>query len=83
MKSSKPDPLGPYATPEELSRGRRRAAVHLAIAVVALGLAILADRAIGDNRLVQTYLLAGGLYLLAGLGPVIRMSRTPELEPAD
>jgi hypothetical protein len=83
MSSTKPDPLGPYATPEELSRGRRRAAVHLAIAVAALCLALVADRAVGDPRLVQTYLLAAILFLLTGLGPVIRISRTQEPEPAD
>jgi hypothetical protein len=83
MSSPRRDPLGPYTSPEELARGKRRAVVHLLVAVVALSLAVVASRAVADERLTQTYLLAGGLYLLAGLGPVIRISRTPEFERAD
>lgn len=83
MSRSKHDPLGPYSSPEELARGKRRAVVHLLVAAVALSLAVVASRAVGDERLVHTYLLAGGLYLVAALGPVIRISRTPEFERAD
>ncbi|UMG91907.1 hypothetical protein [Nocardioides sp. TF02-7] len=76
-------PLGPYRSPEELARGRRRALVHLLVAVAALGLALVAHRAVGDDQLVRTYVLAGGLFLLGALGPMIRMSRTEGSGGAD
>jgi len=79
----KTDPFGPYATQEELAKGKRRAVVNLLVAAVALSLAVVADRAVGDDRLVHTYLLAGGLYLVAGLGPALRVSRTGEFERVD
>lgn len=80
---SKPDPFGPYATPEELAQGKRRALVNLLVAASALVLSVVAHRTVGDGRLVSTYLLAGGLFLAAGIGPLVRVTRTGEFEPVD
>lgn len=79
----KPDPFGPFETPEELARGRRRAAINLLVAAVASCLAVVAHRTVGDARLVQTYLLAGALFLAAGIGALVRLSRTGEFEKID
>jgi hypothetical protein len=81
--SRTPDPFAPYATPEELARGRRRAALMLVVGAAALVLAIVARRYVDDVRLVRTYLLAGGLHLVAAIGPIVRISRTGEFEPVD
>jgi hypothetical protein len=81
--SSKPDPLGPYATPEELAKGRRRAALMLVVGAAALVLAVVARRYVDDETLVRTYVLAGALHLVAAIGPIVRISRTAEFEHAD
>lgn len=80
---SKPDPFGPYRTPDELAQGKRRAVVNLLVAAVALSLSVVAHRAVGDDRLVSTYLLAGGLFLAAGIGPLVRIGRTGTFERVD
>ncbi|MFC5728196.1 MULTISPECIES: hypothetical protein [Nocardioides] len=80
MSPTKPDPFGPYPSPEELARGKRRAAVNLLVAAVAATLAVVAHRAVGDPRLVQTYLVAALLFLGAGLGPLVRVTRTGDFE---
>ena len=72
--------LGPYATPEDLVRGKRRFAISLAVAAAAFVLAIVADRVVGDAQLVRVYLVAGGLHLVAAIGLAVRISRTGELE---
>ena len=81
--NNKTDPFGPYRTPDELAKGKRRAVINFLVAAVALAMSVVANRAVGDDRLVSTYLLAGGLYLVAGIGPAIRASRTPEFERVD
>ena len=81
--SRKPDPLGPYATPEELAKGTRRAALMLVIGAAALVLAVVARRYVDDEALVRTYLVAGALHLLAGIGLMVRISRTGDLERAE
>ena len=81
--SRKTDPLGPYATPEELAKGRRRAALFLVIGAAALVLAVVARRYVDDANLVRTYVLAGGLHLAAAIGPIVRISRTGEFERVD
>lgn len=83
MSTPKPDPFGPYATPEELARGKRRAVVNLLVAAVAASLAVVAHRAVGDPRLVQTYLVAAALFLGAGVGPLVRVTRTGAFERVD
>jgi hypothetical protein len=80
---SKPDPFGPYRSAEELAQGKRRAVVNLLVAAVALSLSVVAHRSVGDSRLVSTYLLAGALFLAAGIGPLVRVSRTGEFERVD
>lgn len=81
--SRKPDPLGPYATPEELARGQRRATLMLVIGAAALVLAVVARRYVHDEALVRTYLFAGGLHLLAAVGLIFRISRTGDFERVD
>ena len=81
--SSKPDPLGPYASPEELAKGQRRAALMLVIGAAALVLAVVARRYVDDEALVRTYLVAGGMHLLAAVGLMIRISRTGDFERAE
>lgn len=83
MRTTKPDPFGPYPTPEELAKGKRRAMVNLLVAAVAASLAVVAHRAVGDPRLVQTYLVAAALFLGAGIGPLVRVTRTGEFERAE
>ncbi|WP_435772019.1 hypothetical protein [Nocardioides sp. SYSU DS0651] len=80
---SKPDPFGPYLTPEDLAKGKRRALLNLVVAAVAFSLSLVAHRLVGDDRLVSTYLLAGGLFLVAGIGPLLRVTRTGQFEPVD
>ena len=80
---SKPDPFGPYQSPDELAQGKKRAAINLLVAAVALSLSVVAHRVVGDGRLVSTYLLAGGLFLAAGIGPLVRIGRTGAFEHAD
>jgi len=80
MSTITPSRLGPYATRDELAKGRRTAIWSIAVAVVAVGLAVLASRTVEDQRLVTVYLLAGALHFVAALGPSIRWSRTPDFD---
>ena len=80
---SKPDPFGPYPSPEELTKGKRRAAINLFVAAVALSLSVVAHRITGNPDLVSTYLLAGAMFLAAGVGPLVRVTRTGAFEPVD
>lgn len=81
--SSTPAPFRPYADRRELARGRRNFALNLAVAVAAAVLAVVADRTVGDPRLVQMYVVGAVLYLVASLGPAIRWSNTPSFDTAD
>jgi hypothetical protein len=76
--SATTDPLGPYPTPAELARGKRRVAAGLAVGVLAVVLSVVASRTVGDERLVVVYLVAGALHLVAAVGASIRWSRTPD-----
>lgn len=76
-------PFGPYPTPEELEKGRRRTAVYLATGVAAALLALVASRTVPDDMLVRVYVLAAVLNLVAGLGAAIRWSNTPAFETSD
>jgi hypoxanthine-guanine phosphoribosyltransferase len=83
MSTTTPNRFGPYATREELLKGKRKAVLSLAIAVSAVALAILASRTVEDSRLVVVYLLAGGMHFAASVAASIRWSRTPEFDRAD
>ena len=78
-----PNPFGPYATREELLKGKRKAVLSLVVAVLAVALAIVASRAAGDPRLMVVYLLAGGMHFAASVAASIRWSRTPEFDAVD
>lgn len=80
---SRRDAFAPYATDAELSRGRRRMLVYLAIAVAAAVLAMVAEREVGDSRLVTVYVVAAVMHLVSALAAAIRWSRTTALQPAD
>lgn len=73
-------PFRPYATCDELARGRRQAVLNVVISLAASSLAVVAHRSVGDSRLVQMYVVAAVLYLVASLGPAIRWSNTPDLD---
>ncbi len=81
--SWKSDAFSPYSSPEELAQGQRRAVLWLLIGAAALVLAFVARQYVEDVRLVRTYLVAGALHLAAAVGPMLRISRTGEFEPAD
>lgn len=79
----KSDAFSPYASPEELAQGQRRAVLWLVIGAAALVLAFVARQYVEDVRLVRTYLVAGALHVLAAVGPLVRISRTGEFQRAD
>jgi hypothetical protein len=76
--STSATPFGPYPTPEELARGKRKVLVSLTVTVCAVALSALASRTTDDGRLVIVYLAAAALHLAAGLAASIRWSRTPD-----
>lgn len=80
MSTTTPNPFGPYATPDELARGKRKTIVSLAVAVIAVALSVVAGRTVDDTRLVTVYLLAGALHLAACLAAAVRWSRTPDFD---
>lgn len=82
MASTTP-PFRPYADRRELAKGQRTFAFNLTVAVAAAVLAVVAHRMVGDARLVQMYVVAAVLYLVASLGPAIRWSNTPSFDAAD
>ena len=82
MSTTTPNAFGPYDTPGELARGKRKAILSLAVAVAAVVLSVVASRTVDDGRLVLVYLLAGGLHLAASVCASIRWSRTPEFDDA-
>lgn len=83
MSTTTPNAFGPYATPAELAKGKRKALVSLLVAVVAVVLSVIAARTVSDERLVVAYLLAGGLHFAACLSASVRWSRTPDFDAAD
>jgi hypothetical protein len=80
MRTTSPHHFGPYATPEELLEGKRRAVLCLVVALLAVALAIVASRTVGQPRLVVVYLTAGGMHFAASLAASLRWSRTPEFD---
>lgn len=83
MSTTTPSRFGPYSTREELLKGKRKAALSLAIALAAVALAVFASRTVEDSRLVVVYLLAGGMHFAASVAASIRWSRTPEFDAVD
>jgi hypothetical protein len=80
MSSTTPNAFGPYSTPTELAKGKRKVVVSLLVAVGAVLLSVVASRTVDDGRLVVVYLLAGGLHFAAALSASVRWSRTPDFD---
>lgn len=80
MTSTTPNAFGPYSTPAELARGKRRAIVGLLVAVGAVLLSVVASRTVADGRLVVVYLLAGALHFTSAISASVRWSRTPDFD---
>ena len=76
-------PFRPYADHKELAKGKTQVFLSVAISMVALLLAKLSQSTVGDHRLVQLYVVAAVLYLVASFGPAIRWSNTPAFDAAD
>ena len=83
MSTTTPTAFGPYLTPAELAKGKRKALVSLVVAVAAVVLSVVASRTVSDERLVVVYLLAGALHFGASVAASVRWSRTPDFEAAD
>lgn len=83
MSTTTPNAFGPYPTPAELARGKRKAVVSLLVALGAVVLSVVASRTVADERLVVVYLLAGALHLAASVSASVRWSRTPDFDAAD
>jgi hypothetical protein len=78
MSATTPTQFGPYATRDELAKGKRRTIVNLLVALFAVALSIVASRLVSDGRLVALYLAAGGLHFAACVAAAVRWSRTPD-----
>ena len=76
-------PFRPYSSRHELNKGRTQVFLSVAISMLAALLAMLTHSTVGDNGLVQLYVVAAVLYLVASLGPAIRWSNTPAFDTAD
>lgn len=76
-------PFGPYTSPDELAKGRRKMLLSLALAVSAVVLGVVAQRTVADGRLVTAYLAAGLIWFVSALAEAVRWSNTRELEPAE
>jgi hypothetical protein len=83
MSTTTPTQFGPYATPAELEKGRRKTILSLVVALAAVALAVVASRTAADGRLVTVYLVAGGMHFCACVAAAVRWSRTPEFHDAD
>jgi hypothetical protein len=83
MSTTTPHAFGPYPTPAELAKGKRKALVSLVVAMGAVVLSVVASRTVADERLVVVYLLAGGLHFAASVAASVRWSRTPDFGAAD
>jgi hypothetical protein len=80
MSTMTPTRFGPYKTPAELAKGRRKTILSLAVALVAVVLAVVASRTVADGRLVTVYLVAGVMHFCACVAAAVRWSRTPEFD---
>lgn len=83
MSTTTPNAFGPYSTPAELAKGKRKAVLSLLVAIGAVVLSVVASRTVTDERLVVVYLLAGALHFAAAIGASVRWSRTPDFPTAD
>jgi hypothetical protein len=80
MSVTTPTQFGPYATPAELAKGKRKVVLSLVVALFAVALAVVASRTVTDGRLVTLYLAAGALHLGASVAAAVRWSRTPDFD---
>lgn len=80
MSTTTPNAFGPYPTPAELAKGKRKALVSLVVALGAVVLSVVASRTVADERLVVVYLLAGALHFATSVGASVRWSRTPDFD---
>ncbi len=76
-------PFRPYSDRKELTKGKTQVFLSVAISMTALLLAKVSSTTTGDERLVQLYVVAAVLYLIASLGPAIRWSNTPAFDAVD
>lgn len=79
----KTNPFAPYASPQELSQGRRKTLLSLGLAVLATVLGVVALRTVHDDRLVTAYVAAGLIWFTVALAEAVRWSNTGEFEPAE
>jgi hypothetical protein len=82
MSSTTPNAFGPYSTPGELARGKRKAILSLLVAVGAVLLSVVASHTVSDRRLVVVYLVAAALHFSAAISASVRWSRTPDFDAA-
>ena len=83
MSTTTPNTFGPYPTPAELAKGKRKVVLSLLVALGAVALSVVASRTVPDERLVVVYLLAGGLHFAAAVNASVRWSRTPDFPATD
>lgn len=81
--SNKPGPFEPFTSPSELAQGKRRMLLSLAATVVAVVLAVVADRVYRDDRLVAVFTGAALLWFIGAIGMATRWSATDGLEGAE
>ena len=82
MSTMTPTRFGPYRTPAELAKGRRKTILSLVVALAAVVLAVVASRTVADGRLVTVYLVAGIMHFVSCVAAAVRWSRTPEFDNA-
>jgi hypothetical protein len=82
MSAITPSQFGPYATPSELAKGKRKTILSLVVALFAVALSIIASRTVSDGRLVTVYLVAGAMHFGACVAAAVRWSRTPDFDRA-
>lgn len=75
--------FSPYATPEELAKGKRKTLLTLLLVVGAAVLAVVAHRVVQDDRLVTAYAAAAIVWAAIAIGEAVRWSSTGEFERAD
>jgi hypothetical protein len=83
MSTTTPNAFGPYPTPTDLAKGKRKAVVSLLVALGAVVLSVVASRTVSDERLVVVYLAAGALHFAASVSASVRWSRTPDFDTAE
>lgn len=75
--------FAPYATPDELAKGRRKTVLTLFLAVGAAVLAVVARTVVHDDRLATVYAVAAVVWTGIALGEATRWASTGEFEAVD